>query len=61
MSKFARELAPGDVVTVNGSQRVTVATIDHLDARWVSNGVVHFTSTAGHRYGFKSLDLVEVR
>jgi hypothetical protein len=47
----AYDLAAGMTILVNGSEAVTVAEVTRRDSRWVSNGVVVFTATNGHRYG----------
>lgn len=54
--RIARELQPGDELTVNGSERVTVAEVTRRDSRWISNGVVHFIATNGHKYGLDALE-----
>lgn len=51
MNIFAHQLAPGHSFDVHPGDRVTVAEVTRRDSRWVSNGIVMFTATNGHRYG----------
>jgi hypothetical protein len=56
---FARDLAVGDRIVVNGSEVVTVREVTRRDSANVANGVVRFTATNGNRYGLDALaDLV---
>lgn len=55
---FAFDLTPGMTILINGSEAVTVAEVTRRDSRWITNGVVHFTGTNGHRYGLNRLDLL---
>lgn len=47
---FAFQATPGDRVNV-GNGWVTVAEVTRRDSEWVTNGVVYFIATDGHKYG----------
>lgn len=59
--KFAHELAEGDTLEIHPRDWVTVRTVDRRDSPWVSNGVVFFTATNGHRYGLDRNKLLWIR
>lgn len=58
MQKFAYELAEGDTLEIHPRDWVTVLTVDRRDNAWVSNGVVFFRATNGHRYGLDRNELL---
>jgi len=58
---MAYQARPGDRVTVNGSEVVTVAAVTRRDSSWVSNGVVYFRATDGPTYGVDRYHPLEPR
>lgn len=58
---FAHELTPGDTVEIHPRDWVTVDTVERRDSQWISNGIVIFSATNGHRYGLDRNSRVRIR
>lgn len=55
---FAHKAEPGDRVNV-GNEWVTVLEVTRRDSEWITNGVVYFRATNGHKYGVDRYHTVE--